>query len=169
MEKDILFAFLFLLKKIPWVFFFVIVNLLVYMARRRSINYIKNDLTLASGYKKIFRLMYVYGNLFCGIIALGWITGYADNLLLYFNPKKFNVFGIIFYISLLVFFIHISWYVYFKKGDLFLEKHPILHYREGNLFTKLSITPITAGDYRFRWNLLVLEFIIFNIIVWFII
>ncbi|XOV66311.1 MAG: hypothetical protein ACFHU9_11795 [Fluviicola sp.] len=90
----------------------------------RSKKFIEQDPELRAGYKKLFRGIILYGNIPWVIMGFGIVTGLADSLVDFFNPKSMSFIVLAFHLSIIVLWVIGFWWIYFKKGAEFIEKHP---------------------------------------------
>jgi len=57
-------------------------------------------------------------------MGFGIISGLANGMFDYFNPKSMNSIVLVFHFSIIVLWVLSIWWIYFKQGAEFIEKHP---------------------------------------------
>lgn len=106
-----------------WISFILVTIVNAYVMRYRSNKYIAESPELEAGYDKLLKGMIFYGNIPWVIIGIGIMTGLANSVIDFLNPRSMKPIVLIFHLSIIVLWgLSIRW-LYFKKGAEFLEKH----------------------------------------------
>ena len=107
-----------------WILFIAVTIANGLYLRVRSKEYIRQNPALQAGYDKYFRGWLIYGNIPWVIIGIGNLSGMTSNIFDYFNPKTLNPMVLLFHASIIVLWILAVYWIYFKNGAEFIEKHP---------------------------------------------
>lgn len=113
-----------------WLFFIIVTSITGINFKMKSKKYIKKNPELKSGYNKMFIGWMVFGNIPWTIVGIGSISNYTKSFD-YFNPKNLNPLVLIFYISIIIIWALSVYWIYFKNGAEFIEKHPGLFVKRG--------------------------------------
>ncbi len=108
-----------------WITFIGTTTLNAFFIRWRAKEYIKQKPELEKGYDQIFKGILFFGNIPWIIMMIGSLTGYTHSFFEYFNPKLFNPFVLAFHTSIVLLWILLIRWIYFKKGAEFLVEHPL--------------------------------------------
>ncbi|MBN2436833.1 MAG: hypothetical protein JXK07_16350 [Spirochaetes bacterium] len=146
-----------------WLFFIIAASITGINFKIKSKKYIKDNPELKSGYNKMFTGWMVFGNIPWIIVGIGSIGNYTKNIFDYFNPKNLNPFVLIFYISIIFIWVLSVYWIYFKNGAEFIEKHPGLFIKRG--FGD-NLDKVTAKQIKILLGLGLLGGIIGLIMIW---
>jgi len=113
-----------ILFKYFWIAFLIATFANAFIMRYRSKKYIVETPELKVGYDKLFKGMIFYGNIPWVIMGFGIISGLTNGMFDYFNPKSMNSIVLVFHFSIIVLWVLSIWWIYFKQGAEFIEKHP---------------------------------------------
>ncbi|MDX1959501.1 MAG: hypothetical protein SFU98_13060 [Leptospiraceae bacterium] len=127
MEKN----FLELILKNFWLISIAVIFINGIILKVKSQKYIQESPELKTGYDMLLKGWLIYGNIPWVIMGIGNLTKYTNTLFDYCNPKSFNPFVLIFHLSLVILWILLSRWIYFKGGAEFMEKHPGLFVKTG--------------------------------------
>ncbi len=107
-----------------WVAFIIATFANAFIVRYRSKQYIEKAPELKVGYDKLFKWIIFYGNIPWVIMGFGIISGFANGMFDYLNPKSMNFIVLVFHLSIIVLWVLSIRWIYFKQGAEFIEKHP---------------------------------------------
>lgn len=107
-----------------WLFLIIGTLINAFMLKYRSQQYIADDPSLKAGYNKIFIGIIFLGNIPWAIMGIGILLGQNETIHDYFFPRSWNITVLAFYASIGIMWILGIWWVYFKNGAEFIEKHP---------------------------------------------
>jgi hypothetical protein len=110
--------------KYAWILFVIVTCANALSYKYKSKKYIAENPDLKEGYDTIFKNFILYGNIPWLIIGMGCLTGSTSSLFDAFNPRALNPFVLAFHGSIVLIWILLVRFIYFKGGAEFLEKHP---------------------------------------------
>ncbi|MGC4041583.1 MAG: hypothetical protein QM710_12575 [Flavobacterium sp.] len=141
------------LLKYAWILLIAVTAFNVFQLKRRFKKHIEKAPEKEAGYNLIIRNYLIYGTIPWVIVAIGCLSGQTKTIFDYFEPAKLNPFVLLFHFSIVVIWILIIRFIYFKDGAGFLENYPGLikinapgHYDEKlsknniKIFTALALT-----------------------------
>lgn len=107
-----------------WIIFIAVTWINYFILKKDTQQYVNQNPSLKIGYDKLFKTMLIYGNIPWLIIALGDITGQTNSIFDFFKPKSFNPFVLTFHLYIIIIWVLLVRWLYFKKGAEFLIQHP---------------------------------------------
>lgn len=107
-----------------WILFIAVTIANGLYLKYRSREYISRDPGLKAGYDKYFRGWLIYGNIPWVIIGLGNLSGMTSHLFEYLQPRTLNPVVLLFHASIVVLWVFAAYWIYFKDGAEFIERHP---------------------------------------------
>ena len=110
--------------KHTWIMFIAVTIANGLIFKSRSKKYIREKPELEEGYNKYIKGWMIYGNIPWIIMMIGNLSGLTQNTFEYFNLRAMNPIVLLFHLSIIVLWILVVRWVYFKKGAEFFENHP---------------------------------------------
>lgn len=110
--------------KYVWIVFILVTLLNVYLLKNKFKNYIEEKPEREAGYKLISKNFLIFGIIPWIIIGIGNLSGQTKSLFDYIQPAKLNPFVLLFHLSIIIIWLLIIRFVFFKDGAAFLENHP---------------------------------------------
>lgn len=91
--------------------------------RKKTEKFIEESPDKESGYGIIFKSFLIYGSIPWFIIGIGNTLGLTESVFDYFQPSKMNPIVLLFHLSIVVIWILLIRFIFFKNGAKFLENH----------------------------------------------
>ena len=113
-----------LIEKHFWVICIVFTFLNVVVLKNRTSKYVSQTPQLKEGYNSFFKAMIIYANIPWLIVGIGTLSGQTSSVFDYFHPRQLNPIVLLFHLSIIVLWVLIVRWIYFKNGAEFIEKHP---------------------------------------------
>lgn len=110
--------------KYIWIALILVTVMNIFLLRKRFQKYIDQNPEKETGYNLIIKNFAIYGLIPWIIVAIGCLSGQTASVFDYFEPAKMNPFVLLFHFSIIVIWILIIRFVYFRSGAEFLENHP---------------------------------------------
>ena len=107
-----------------WATFIVLMIVNAAILKYRTRTYVAEKPELKKGYDQFIKGMLFYGNIPWVIMGIGALTGMTNNGFEYATPRQMNPIVLIFHASLVILWILSVWWIYFRGGAEFIEKHP---------------------------------------------
>lgn len=107
-----------------WILFILVNFFNAYLLRKKAAVFIEESPEKENGYKIIFKNFLIYGSIPWIIIGIGNTFGLTESVFDYFQPYKMNPIVLLFHFSILVIWILLIRFIFFKNGAKFLENHP---------------------------------------------
>lgn len=92
--------------------------------KKNFIPYIKEHPEREIGYNTVFKTFLLYGSIPWLIIGIGNSSGLTNSIFDYFQPRDLNPMVLTFHFSIIVIWLLIVKFIFFKNGAAFLENHP---------------------------------------------
>jgi len=148
--------------KHTWIMFIAmtIANGLIF--KYNSKKYILEKPELEAGYNTFIKGWLFYGNIPWVIMMIGNLSGMTNNSFDYFMPRQMNPMVLLFHAAIIILWGLSSWWIYFRGGAAFIEKHP-------GLVQKSSWNGkhnVTAKQVKLFYPLMLLGGIIAMIMMW---
>lgn len=152
-----------ILFKYVWILFIIVTNLNIFWLKSSTKASILDHPELEEGYEKNFKTIFIYGNLPWIIIGIGCISGMTNSVFDFFRPSEMKPIVLVFHAILILIWILMIRWVYFKDGAAFLEKHPgILKKRS---FSSVE-TNVSAKEIKIFFPLMLMGGIAAMIMMW---
>lgn len=113
-----------LIFKHSWILFIVVTLFNTYFLKTRVQPYIDEKPERKEGYDLIFKNLTIYSLIPWIIVGIGNLSGKTLSIFDYFSPSKMNPFVLTFHFSIIIIWILLVHFVFFKNGAEFLENHP---------------------------------------------
>jgi hypothetical protein len=107
-----------------WILFILVNFFNAYLLRKKAAAFIEESPEKENGYKIIFKNFLIYGSIPWIIIGIGNTFGLTESVFDYFQPSKMNPMVLLFHFSIIVIWILLIRFIFFKNGAKFLENHP---------------------------------------------
>ena len=120
-----------LLIKHAWAMFIGVTILNAFFLKFRTKKYVAENPELEAGYNSYVLGWLVFGNIPWLIMMVGDLGGFTQNTFDFFAPQEMNPIVILFHSAIIVQMLILMWWIYFRKGAEFLEKHPGLLQNSG--------------------------------------
>ena len=112
-----------LIGKYFWIVFILITFLNVFFMKKSSKEAIAKKPLLEKSYNQIFKAMLTWGNLPWIVMGVGILTHHVPTMFHYFRPQDQNLYVLAFFISILIIYIQLAYWILFKKGGEILLEH----------------------------------------------
>lgn len=113
-----------------WMLIILVTILNISILKKRVTKYIEEKPEREKGYDLIFKNYLIYGLIPFIIMGIGSITGQTKSIFDYFQPAKLNPFVLLFHLSVIITWLMMIWFIFFKNGAQFLEEHPgLVHFK----------------------------------------
>ena len=112
------------LTQFIWILFILVNFFNTYLIRKKAAKYIAESPENENGYKIISKNFLIYGSIPWIIIGIGNTFGHTESVFDYFQPSKMYPMVLLFHFSILVIWILLIRFIFFKNGAKFLENHP---------------------------------------------
>ena len=145
-----------------WILFIPVSIINVLMMKSKTKKYIIEKPELKEGYDNYFKAFLFYGNIPWAIMAIGMLSGKTQSIFDFISPTGMNPIVIIFHGSIIVLWILLGRWVYFKNGAEFMENHPGLIQASG-FNGKIDVT---AKHVKRFFPLMILGGVIAMIVMW---
>lgn len=145
-----------------WILFIAVTIVNSFLFKYRSKKYILEKPALEAGYNTLFKGWLFYGNIPWVIMAIGNLSGMTNNTFAYFSPRQMNPIVLLFHAAIVVLWGLSIWWIYFRDGAAFIEKHPGLVQTSG--FSGRD--NVTAKQIKLFYPLMLLGGIIGMIMMW---
>ena len=114
-----------------WILFIVAILINGFLFKSRSKTHIAENPDLEKGYNDIFKGYILLGSIPWLIVGIGNLTGITRSITDYFFPRQMNPMVLCFHASLILLLLLSIWWVYFRGGAEFIERHPGFFVRRG--------------------------------------
>ncbi|MEM6630754.1 MAG: hypothetical protein AAF694_13825, partial [Bacteroidota bacterium] len=114
-----------------WILFIVATLINGFLFKVRSKTYIAEKPELEKGYGDIFMGYIILGCIPWIIVGIGNLTGITQSITDYFFPRQMNPMVLAFHGTLVLIWLLSIWWVYFRGGAEFIERHPGLFVQRG--------------------------------------
>jgi len=148
--------------KQTWIMFIAVTIANAFILKSRAKEYIAKNPDLKKGYENLFKGIIFFGNIPWTIIAIGNLSGMTNSIFDFFNPRSMNPVVLTFHASIIALWILSVYWIYFRNGAAFLERHPGLIRRRG--FNGNS--DVTAKQIKIFFPLMLLGGIAGMIMMW---
>jgi len=128
----------------------------------RSKVYVAENPALKKGYDNFIKGVLFYGNIPWVIMGIGALAGMTNNGFEYAAPRQMNPIVLIFHASLVILWLLSVWWIYFRGGAEFIERHP-------GLIQKKSFSGrknVTAKEIKIFYPIMLLAGVIAMILMW---
>lgn len=113
-----------LLFKYIWILFILVTLFNVYQLKSKFRQYVNEKPEREQGYNLIIKNYLLFGLIPWIIIGIGNLSGQTQQIFEYFQPAKLNPFVLAFHFSIILIWLLITRFIFFKNGAAFLENHP---------------------------------------------
>ncbi len=118
--------------KYAWIAFLIVPFINYFYFKDKFNDYIIEKPERERGYNLIRKSILIYGLIPWIIVAIGCLSGQTESVFDYFQPAKLNPFVLLFHFSVIIIWIMLIRFIFFKDGAQFLEDHPgIIHFKAG--------------------------------------
>ena len=107
-----------------WIVFIAVTLANAFILRFRSGEHIRKNPQLKEGYDILFRGFILYGNLPWVIMGIGNMTGATKSILDFLYPGLLNPIVLMFHASVVLLWILLARWIYFRGGAEMLEQYP---------------------------------------------
>lgn len=107
-----------------WVLFILVTIFNVFTFKKKTAKLVLVNPEKENGYQMIIKNMIFFGFIPWLIIGFGNTFGTTNSVFDYFQPAKLNPYVLLFHFSILIIWILLVRFVFFKNGAKFLENHP---------------------------------------------
>lgn len=146
-----------------WIIFIAVTCLNALYLKKKSQSIIAENPKLAEGYDKLIKGFLIFGNIPWIIMGLGILTGQVESVFDYLNLRSLNFFVILFISTLIILWILLLRWIFFKNGANFLEEHP-------GLMTRMNLSGnknLTATQIKIFIPLMILGGVVALVLMWF--
>ena len=152
-----------LIFKNAWILFIIVTLFNAYWLKSKSKSYILENPELEEGYNRIFKSIIIYGNIPWVIVAIGNLSGMTNSMFDFFRPRDMNPIVLLFHTVVILILVLSIWWIYFKDGAEFLERHPGLLKKKSFLSER---TDMTAKEIKAMLSLMLLSGIAGMVMMW---
>ncbi|SEP57023.1 hypothetical protein [Flavobacterium urocaniciphilum] len=107
-----------------WILFILFTIINVFIIKKKVEKYIVDNPEKENGYKLIIKNFLIFSIIPWVIIGIGNSLGLTNSVFEYLQPAKMNPIVLIFHFSIIMIWIMLFRFIFFKNGAKFLENHP---------------------------------------------
>lgn len=106
-----------------WILFILVTIFNVFTFKKKAAKLIIDHPEKENGYNLIFKNFLIFGIIPWLIVGFGNTFGFTSSVFDYLQPAKMNAFVLIFHFSIIIIWILMVRFIFFKNGGKFLENH----------------------------------------------
>ncbi len=133
-----------------------------FLGENRPKKYSDETPELPEGYNNYFKGYLILGSIPWVLVGMGVLSGQADSIFDFFNPKSDKIFIQLFFGYIILTWLLGIWWIYFKKGAEFIEEHPGIIQRK----TLRGKTDVTARQVKTFFPLMLLGGVVAIALMW---
>jgi hypothetical protein len=107
-----------------WIACIIVMFVNYFILKNETQKYIQQNTDLKTGYDKLFKAFLIFGTIPWIIMGLGDLSGMVNNVFDFLNPKALNPFVLALHLYMIIVYVMLIRWIYFKKGAEFLVQHP---------------------------------------------
>ncbi|WP_190811679.1 hypothetical protein [Flagellimonas sp. S3867] len=148
--------------KHAWILFLFVTVINAFLGKKSTKKLSDQNPELKEGYNNYFKGYITLGSMPWILMGLGVLTGQAESIFDFFNPRSEKWIIQLFFGYLIIIWMLGIWWIYFKKGAEFIEEHPGLVQRR----TLSGKSNVTARQVKIFFPLMLFGGIMAIVLMW---